>query len=151
MIEVIFIAVLVAYAVLTLPLMFAGLMRAYQARPKKESGNIKIVDLKLDMKPFVDDMQSEAMLTRHFLNDKFEHLETDIKALMNVTANVGHTMLEIRDAASEYKGAATKERGLEDYVASLLYARDKYATTATQRKAMDSIISSIRQSDGKRK
>lgn len=74
----------------------------------------------------------------------------DIHALLFSTKAMTEAMIEIRKSAVQMSTDAkpTPVKNIESFVNSLSYARDKFAETPEQKKAVDTIISNIKTTHG---
>ncbi len=86
----------------------------------------------------------------------FKHLELklnvnkrDIDSLMAATEKIAKAMLSLIDMHDK-KSAPEEPASVDTFVHSLEYARDVYAKTPTQKKAVESIISSIKTEHGRK-
>lgn len=138
---------LIAYVILTLP--FIGLVayRVYKSMKPKELKGMSVQAMVMESKVMVLD---EIRLTQRTLNAWFPSLGVDIKdlkkdstATLQALTAITKAMTEIKVTAEAFSKDAGKEVNVNKFIQNLEYARDKYASTVTQKRAVQGIISNV--------
>lgn len=138
----IFVILLVVYAFVTVPLVTAAFVRIYR-RGKQRAAEKPIGD---DMERRITkrlDILLKEMVTQNTIHDFWsEQDHRDLTALLTSTRTIATALINIKDSVNDnlVKGVSKPP---EYYIAQLQFARDKYAKTPSQKKVLDSIISSI--------
>lgn len=94
----------------------------------------------------IKEVRQEIVPWFTLLRDKVDDNKRDSIAIMQATAKIASAMLDIKNIAEKVNEPKDNPGSAESFIHSLEYARDKFAKTAPQRKAVEAIITNIRTS-----
>ncbi len=167
---------LLAYACFTAPIFAWALWRAFKRKPAAEEGkmskeqlaNIEEMFHKLGLEAKVHEIpktpteaiivwsqivlgaikevRAEMLPWFTLLRDKVDDNKRDSIAIMQATAKIAGAMLDIKNIAESKSEPKDAPGSVDSFVHSLEYARDKFAKTVPQKKAVEAIISNIKMS-----
>lgn len=83
-----------------------------------------------------------------YLREKADANKLDMAAVLQGTEAITKAMIEIKNVAEKFGKEQKPRESIDNFVNVLNYARDKYATSPAQKKAITSIISTIKTSHG---
>lgn len=139
--------ILIAYTVLTLPFLGLVAYRVYKSIKPKELKGMSVGAIVMESKLMVLD---EIRLIQRSLNAWLPSLGVDIKdlkkdstATLQALTAITKAMTEIKVTAETFSKDAGKEVNVNKFIQQLEYARDKYAVTVTQKRAVQGVISNV--------
>lgn len=83
-----------------------------------------------------------------YLKQNSDANKIDMAALLQSNVAVTKGVTTLIDAVAKLEGKPGIEKSIDSFVNSLEYARDKFATTQVQRKAVESIIKNVKTTHG---
>lgn len=153
-------SLLILYAVITVPVLAVFAMRVYRSVQRQRAGKQEeevnkavgvgavIVETRVIM---MDEMRKiERMLLTWIprFDAQLDSLRADSQAVIQASKAITQAMLDIKASAETFSKSASKQVSVSNFIHQLEYARDTFAKTPSQKKAVQHIISNVRMGYG---